>query len=94
MRRHLDVVDSEAPHAALPADALDDGAEEWQVPPGGRLQLPVRRLLGHVYSDTSQGRATARVHECVCGTSREPEMALRSSGPASCRVRRPACSDT
>ena len=42
---HLDVVDGEAPHAALPADALDDGAEEGEVPPGGGLQLPVSRLL-------------------------------------------------
>ena len=41
----LNVIHCETLHAAFPANALDDGAEEGEVPPGGRLQLPLRRLL-------------------------------------------------
>ena len=42
---NLNVIHCETLHAAFPANALDDGAEEGEVPPGGRLQLPLRRLL-------------------------------------------------
>ena len=45
LKVYLNVIHCETLHAPFPANALDDGAEEGEVPPGGRLQLPVRRLL-------------------------------------------------
>ena len=53
---NLNVIHCETLHAAFPANALDDGAEEGEVPPGGRLQLPLRRLLQRSADGPSQFR--------------------------------------